>query len=78
MATIPILPTGHPGRSDATESHKSSRRRLCPHCSSDEIYRQRARGIIERHFARAIHFFPFWCAACDRRFYVRELSSHPL
>ena len=31
----------------------TARKRACTHCGSDEIYRQRPRGLIERHVARA-------------------------
>ena len=49
--------------------------RTCSYCGSDEIYRQRPRGLIERHFFQAFQFAPFWCAACDRRFYLRVRNS---
>lgn len=64
MATMPVSPsTGL----NAFKRHK----RFCTHCGSDEIYRQRPRGLIERHVARAFQFVPYWCAACDRRCYLR-------
>ena len=49
----------------------------CSRCGSDEIYRQRPRGLIERHIFRAFQFAPFWCAACDVRFYVRIKGAAP-
>jgi hypothetical protein len=49
--------------------------RICMYCGSDELYRQRHRGIIEQHIFRAFNFAPFWCAACDRRFYLRVATS---
>jgi len=64
MATVPISPATNGLRA----SHK---KRACTHCGSDEIYRQRPRGLIERHVVRAFHFAPYWCAACDRRCYLR-------
>jgi hypothetical protein len=45
--------------------------RTCPYCEDQKVYRQRARGIIERYLIRAFRFVPYWCAGCDRRFYVR-------
>ena len=51
----------------------SSRNRVtgckCRYCGSQETYRQRACGIIERYLIRAFRFVPYWCAGCDRRFY---------
>jgi hypothetical protein len=64
MATLPISP------STGMNTFRS-RRRSCTHCGSDEIYRQRPRGLIERHVARAFQFAPYWCASCDRRCYLR-------
>jgi hypothetical protein len=49
--------------------------RICMYCGSDELYRQRPRGIIEQHIFRAFNFAPFWCAACDKRFYLRVATS---
>jgi hypothetical protein len=66
MATLPVP-------SSSWNAHHKSKR-SCSHCGSEEIYRQRPRGIIERHVARAFNFFPYWCADCDRRCYLR--SSH--
>jgi hypothetical protein len=66
MATLPVPSTSW----NAYRKPKRS----CSHCGSEEIYRQRPRGIIERHVARAFKFFPYWCAGCDRRCYLR--SSH--
>jgi hypothetical protein len=68
MAAAPVLPS----------SGFSSFKRLArirTHCGSDEIYRQRPRGIIERHVFRAFHFAPYWCERCDRRIYLRVRSS---
>jgi DNA-directed RNA polymerase subunit RPC12/RpoP len=48
--------------------------RICTYCGSDEIYRQRPRGLIERHVFKAFHFTPYWCAACDKRFYLRPVK----
>jgi hypothetical protein len=77
MATLPISPADPLGASHS-KPKKSPARHICPHCSGEEVYRQRARGIIERHVVRAIRFFPFWCASCDRRFYLHEASSRSL
>jgi hypothetical protein len=55
----------------ATVPAFTARKRACTHCGSDEIYRQRPRGLIERHVARAFQFLPYWCASCDRRCYLR-------
>ena len=64
MATLPI--------SSSTGVNKLHRLiRMCTHCGSDEIYRQRPRGLIERHVCKVFHFAPFWCAGCDKRFYLR-------
>jgi hypothetical protein len=68
MATMP-LPSTTPSM-----SAKKFRGQICPHCRSKDIHRCRVRGIIERHVVRAFHFFPHWCADCDRRFYLRSLS----
>jgi hypothetical protein len=68
MATMPV-PSSH--RLNAFQAP----RRSCTHCGSEEIHRQRPRGIIERHVARAFHFFPYWCADCDRRCYLRYRPS---
>jgi hypothetical protein len=64
MATIPMSVPGALGSSRKTG-------RTCIYCGSDELYRQRPRGIIEQHIFRAFDFVPYWCAACDRRFYLR-------
>jgi DNA-directed RNA polymerase subunit RPC12/RpoP len=48
----------------------------CSHCGSRDIYRTQPRGLIERHIHHVFHFAPFWCAACDRRFYVHMKSSN--
>jgi hypothetical protein len=72
MDTIPIPPS-------TTRVHdlEETPRRACPFCRSSEIYRCRARGIIERHVVRTFQFFPHWCADCDRRFYIRlQPSKH--
>jgi hypothetical protein len=68
MATLPV----------SNSSVLPTPRRLtrnCIYCGSDELYRQRPRGIIEQHVFRAFHFAPFWCAACDKRFYLRLATS---
>ena len=70
MATLPLSPSG--GALGAF----NRRKRICTHCGSDEIYRQRPRGIIERHVVRAFHFAPYWCASCDRRCYLRASTNH--
>lgn len=70
MASLSVVPA------DGVDKIKRSVHHSCPHCHSDEIYRQRARGILERHVVRAFRFFPFWCAACDRRFYLRADKKH--
>lgn len=67
MASLPISSASNGLRA----FHK---KRACTHCGSAEVYRQRARGIIERHVVRAFHFAPYWCAACDRRCYLRLTS----
>ena len=69
MATLPIGSPGYPN------APKNGVRRTCPHCGSDEVYRSRARGIIERHVVRVLRFFPYRCFACDRRFYL-HLAGH--
>jgi len=48
--------------------------RICTHCGSDEVYRQRPRGLMERHVFKAFQFAPYWCAGCDKRFYLRSLK----
>ena len=68
MGTLPATPVSGPGF-----LRKSSH--ICTHCGSDEIYRQRTRGLIERHIFKALHFLPYWCAGCDKRFYVRSHKS---
>ena len=42
-----------------------------------EIYRQRPRGIVERHVYRVFNYAPYWCADCDSRFYLRVLKQPP-
>jgi DNA-directed RNA polymerase subunit RPC12/RpoP len=71
MATLPISPPG-----DVNEFH-NRHLRTCAHCGSREIYRQRPRGIIERHVYRAFSYAPYWCADCDSRFYLRILKDPP-
>jgi hypothetical protein len=69
MATMPVP-------SNSVNTFRPPRpKRSCTHCGSEEIYRQRPRGIIERHVARAFNFFPYWCAYCDRRCYLRSRDS---
>ena len=51
MATIPMSVTGALGSSTKAE-------RTCIYCCSDELYRQRPRGIIEQHIFRAFDFVP--------------------
>jgi DNA-directed RNA polymerase subunit RPC12/RpoP len=68
VATVPISPASPLGSLKKTV-------RSCSHCGSDEIYRQRPRGLIERHIFRAFHFAPYWCAACDKRFYLRHTHT---
>ena len=36
--------------------------RRCAHCDSSEIYRQRPRGILERHIVRRFNYAPY-CAS---------------
>lgn len=68
MSTLPITPS-----SSLNTFHRP--KRSCTHCGSEEIYRQRPRGMIERHVARAFHFFPYWCAGCDRKCYLRSRTQ---
>jgi hypothetical protein len=70
MATIHVSPS-------ASRNMFTNRKRACTHCGSDEIYRQRPRGLIERHVARAFQFEPYWCASCDRRCYLRLAKRNP-
>lgn len=51
MATIPMSVPGGLGSSKKVE-------RTCIYCGSDELYRQRPRGIIEQHIFRAFDFVP--------------------
>ena len=69
MATVPISTPG-----DVNRFH-NRHPRTCAHCGSQEIYRQRSRGIIERHVYRAFNYAPYWCADCDRRCYLRYRPS---
>jgi hypothetical protein len=66
MAAMPLASTGRFGGS------RPSEQQTCPHCRSSDIFRQRARGIIERHVVRAFHFFPFRSATCYKRFYLHS------
>jgi ribosomal protein L33 len=68
MIAIPISQT-------ATVAPARRARISCSHCGSGDIYRTQPRGLIERHIHRAFHFVPFWCEACDRRFYVHMKAS---
>jgi hypothetical protein len=63
MATLAVTPSG--------QSNDLRKVRTCAHCGSEEIYRQRPRGLMERHVFKVFHFAPFWCAGCDRHFYLR-------
>jgi len=69
MATLPISTP----RDFKTVQNRQLR--SCAHCGSEEIYRQRPRGLIERHVFRVFNFAPYWCADCDSRFYLR-ISKH--
>lgn len=70
MATLSFPASG--GLNNAPKT-----RRTCTHCGSDEIFRQRAQGIIECHLLSALGFVPYWCAACDTYFYLRVRSVPP-
>jgi hypothetical protein len=63
MAMLPMAASGELGN--------QRKRDTCPYCGSDELYRQRPRGVIEHHIFGAFNFAPYWCAACDRRLYLR-------
>jgi len=76
MASMPTFPARPLGASRSNSSKSSLH--VCPHCSSENVYRQQARGIIERHVVRTIRIFPFRCASCDRRFYLPEAASDSL
>jgi DNA-directed RNA polymerase subunit RPC12/RpoP len=65
MATVPI------STSRNLNTLQNRQLRSCAHCGSFEIYRQRPRGIIERHVYGAFRYAPYWCADCDSRFYLR-------
>jgi len=68
MATLTVTSS-----SDPNLSGKLSR--ACVHCGSEEIYRRHPRGLIERHLRRVSHLTPYWCAGCDRHFYLRAHKS---
>jgi len=72
MATLPISTPG-----DVNAFHSRQHLRTCAHCGSCEVYRQRPRGIIERHVYRVFNYAPYWCADCDNRFYLRILKNPP-
>ena len=45
----------------------------CPLCGSRRFTRSHRRGIAERFLLRALQIRPYGCAACDGRFYSREM-----
>jgi DNA-directed RNA polymerase subunit RPC12/RpoP len=68
MATLPVRPAA-----EFTGVRKLGG--ICTHCGSEEIFRQRPLGLIERHLLRALRFVPYWCATCNTRFYLRVRTS---
>jgi hypothetical protein len=42
----------------------------CPVCTSRKVRSSRFHGILERILLRLLRIYPFWCSACDRRFYL--------
>jgi DNA-directed RNA polymerase subunit RPC12/RpoP len=68
MASLPVTPA-------SDTEYLRTPTHICTYCGSDEIYRQRPRGLIERHIFKVLHFLPYWCAGCDKRFYIRSRKS---
>jgi DNA-directed RNA polymerase subunit RPC12/RpoP len=50
-----------------------SKTKSCPRCGSRRFTRSHRRGIAERFVLRALQIRPYRCAACDGRFYSREM-----
>jgi DNA-directed RNA polymerase subunit RPC12/RpoP len=55
-----------------------SDQKLCPSCGSRNLWRSTRRGLAERYFLRILQIRPYRCAACDNRFYGREMPPRPV
>jgi hypothetical protein len=42
----------------------------CPVCRSRKVRTFKFHGILEGILLRIMRIHPFWCNACDRRFYL--------
>jgi hypothetical protein len=71
MATLAVSATA-----ECTQDRKLGG--FCTQCGSEEIFRQRPLGLIERHLLRALRFVPYWCATCNTRSYLRVRRSRPI
>jgi hypothetical protein len=45
---------------------------VCPRGGSDWVCRVWRNGIFEQHVLRALHYSPYYCDSCNRRFYQRR------
>jgi hypothetical protein len=50
------------------QAHKPVR----PRCGSDWVCRSWRNGIFEQHVLRALHYSPYYCDSCNRKFYRRR------
>lgn len=49
----------------------------CPHCHSEQIYRSRRRGVIERRILTMVFMRPFRCNQCAFRFFRWSITAFP-
>lgn len=42
----------------------------CPICHSRQVLFSKFQGILELTIFRLLSIYPFWCNACDTRFYL--------
>jgi hypothetical protein len=47
----------------------------CPICRSRKVLFSNFQGILERTVFRFLRIYPFWCNACDTRFYLFSKTS---
>ena len=47
----------------------------CPICRSQSVILLKFQGILERTVFRFLSIYPFWCNACDARFYLFSKPS---
>lgn len=42
----------------------------CPVCRSQKVHSSRFQGVLECALLRILNIHPYWCGACDSRFYL--------